>query len=489
MRVMTTKTAKTTYETVIGLEIHVEIGTQSKMFCGCSARAFNAEPNQNTCPVCMGFPGQLPVINREAVRYGVLTALALNCDIPRFSKFDRKNYFYPDLPKGFQISQYDKPISLNGHLTITIDGADREIRITRLHLEDDAGKLTHIEGGTLCDYNRSGIGLMEIVSEPDIRTSAEAVAYAKEVQSIVRYVGASEADMEKGMMRFDASVSLRPAGETKLYPRAEIKNLNSFRSLQSAIEFEVTRQKKLWEANKYQSSDITVGWSDEKQATYFMRDKEGADDYRYFPEPDLPPLIVEQAMVSELCAQLPELPRARRMRYIRDFGISEAEAYLLSDDKVLADYFERVLACTTYEPKKAASFICTVVLRYLNDDARGIAECPVNSEQLGGLLTAVATGRISNNMAKGEVFEEMYLKGSSADEVITNKGLAQVSDTAPIEEACRQIIADNADTVADYKAGKTKVFGFLVGKAMAQMKGKANPQLVNDIMKRLVEEA
>ena len=474
------------YEVVIGLEIHAQVSTKSKMFCSCSANAYNAEPNDNTCPICMGFPGQLPVINDEAVRKGLIAAIALNCHIPEVSKFDRKNYFYPDLPKGYQISQFDKPVSEHGFLKILVNGEEKQIGITRLHLEDDAGKLSHIERGTLCDYNRSGIGLMEIVSDPDIRTPEEAVAYAKEIQIVLRYVGSSEADMEKGMMRFDASVSLRPVGDTKLYPRAEIKNLNSFRSLESAIKYEIVRQKKLWEEGKPQNKDITVGWKEDKQATYFMREKEGADDYRYFPEPDLPPLFVSRETVEEYRGMLPELPYIRRVRYIKDYALSEGDVYLLTENKALAEYFEKTLTLTKYEPKKIASFITTVLIRFLNEDAKDIEESPVTPESLAELLNAVESGKISNNMAKGEIFEEMYLKGKSAAEIIKEKGLEQVSDTGEIEKIAAEVLAANPAIVEEYKSGKVKVFGFLVGQVMARMKGRANPGIVNDLVKKLL---
>lgn len=474
------------YEAVIGLEIHAQISTKSKMFCSCSANAYNAEPNEHTCPICMGFPGQLPVINEEAVRKGLIAAVALNCTIPEVSKFDRKNYFYPDLPKGYQISQFDKPISEHGALKILVNGEEKTIGITRLHLEDDAGKLSHIDRGTLCDYNRSGIGLMEIVSDPDIRNAEEAVAYAKEIQIVLRYVGSSEADMEKGMMRFDASVSLRPVGDTKLYPRAEIKNLNSFRSLESAIKYEIIRQRKLWVDGKPQDKNITVGWKDDKQATYFMRDKEGADDYRYFPEPDLPPLFVSRETVEEYRQSLPELPYIRRVRYIKDYGLSEGDVYLLTENKALAEYFEKTLALTTSEPKKIASFITTVLIRFLNEDAKEIQDSPVSPDSLAELLSAVESGKISNNMAKGEIFEEMYLKGKSAAEIIREKGLEQVSDTGEIEKIAAEVLTANPAIVEEYKSGKVKVFGFLVGQVMARMKGRANPGMVNDVMKKLL---
>ncbi|MEK7545266.1 MAG: Asp-tRNA(Asn)/Glu-tRNA(Gln) amidotransferase subunit GatB [Patescibacteria group bacterium] len=475
-----------TFETVIGLEIHAEIATQSKLFCSCSASAWNSLPNEHTCPICMGFPGQLPVVNKEAVSKALIASLALNCVVPPFSKFDRKNYFYPDLVKGFQISQFDQPLSQNGFLNIEIGDEKKKIRINRLHVEDDAGKLSHVSGGSLCDYSRSGIGLMEIVSEPDIRSSQQAELYARAIQSILRYVNASEADMEKGMMRFDASVSLRPEGDEKLYPRAEIKNLNSFRSLVSAIEFEVRRQRKLWDDGQHQSKDITVGWDEEKGETYFMRDKEGADDYRYFPEPDLPPLLVNEEMLGEIRKQLPELPMQKRDRYIADFGLAKDDAVLLVSDKDLAAYFEKTLAATKEQPKKVASFVTSVVLFYVKENARPIAEFSITPQKVAELLDLVADGKVSNTMAKTEVFEAMYETGKSAAEIIEEKGLSQVSDTGAIETIAQKVLAENPSVVAEYKSGREKVFGFLVGQVMKEMKGKANPQMASDILKKLI---
>lgn len=474
------------FEAVIGLEIHAQISTITKMFCACSSDAFDKEPNTNTCPVCMGFPGQLPVINEEAFLRGIKAALALHCEIPPFSKFDRKNYFYPDLPKGFQISQFDQPVSKNGWLEIQLNNEKKRIQITRLHLEDDAGKLTHITGGTLCDYNRSGIALMEIVSEPDLRNAKEASAYAKTVQAILRYTGSSEADMEKGMMRFDASVSIRPKGETKLHPRAEVKNLNSFRSLESAIEYEIERQIALWQEGKPQNQNITVGWSDDLQKTYFLRDKEGADDYRYFPEPDLPPLVVDQELLARLRKEVPELPAEKHDRYQADFKLSEAESLLISADIQLARYYEELVALSK-DPKKSATFLTTILMSHLKKDGISIVETKVTAPLLAKLIVLINEGKISMNLAKGEVFEELYISGQDPEKIIKEKGLVQMNDAGAIQAVCEKVLAENSKSVEDFKNGKQAALQFLVGKVMKETKGQANAESVQAIIARLLQ--
>ena len=473
------------FEAVIGLEIHAQISTRTKMFCSCSADAFDKEPNINTCPVCMGFPGQLPVINKEAVHKGLKAALAFHCEIPAFSKFDRKNYFYPDLPKGFQISQYDQPISKNGWLEIQVDGQKKRVRITRLHLEDDAGKLTHIEGGTLCDYNRTGVALMEIVSEPDIHSPREASSYAKAIQTTLRYVGSSEADMEKGMMRFDASVSIRPKGDTKLYPRAEIKNLNSFRSLEAAIAYEIERQTFLWDEGKPMEQDITVGWTDDHQKTYFMRDKEGADDYRYFPEPDLPPLVVTPDFIDRLRREVPELPVEKQERYISSWNLSESEAVLISSDIELARYYEDVVEKTN-DPKKAATFVTTILMSHMKRDGLSVTEIKVTPEILAKLITMVNDNKVSMNLAKGEVFEAMYMEGTDPEEIVQKKGLVQMNDAVQLEALCRKIVEANAKSAEDYKKGKQAALQFLIGMVMKETRGQANAAMVQDILKKIL---
>jgi len=475
----------TEFESVIGIEIHAQIATKTKMFCRCDNDSFDKEPNSNVCEVCMGFPGQLPVINSEAVQKGIKAALALNCTVPEYSKFDRKNYFYPDLPKGFQISQYDKPLSEKGWIEIEVEGNVKKINITRLHLEDDAGKLTHIPGGTLVDYNRSGSPLMEIVSDPDIRTPEEAMAYAKEIQNILRFCGASDADMEKGMMRFDASVSIRPKGETKLNHRAEIKNLNSFKSLGAAIKYEVERQIALWNEDQPLKKDITMGWADDSGKTYFLRDKEGSDEYRYFPEPDLPPLIVTRDQLEKIAATVPEMPAQKRKRYEKDLGLLPDDARILTSDIYTAQYFEEIVSIVK-DPKKAVSFMNTILLKRLKEDQIALEESPVNAGDLAKLIVLVENGEISNNQAKDEVFNAMYEDGKTAEDVVKEKGLKVVSDEGAIEKACKKILENNPDTLEDLKMGKERAFGFLVGLVMKETKGQANPKLVNEILKKLI---
>ena len=472
---------------MIGLEIHAQLSTKTKMFCRCDNDSFGKPANVNVCPVCMGYPGQLPVVNKSAVFKGVKAAIALNCEIPEWSKFDRKNYFYPDSPKGFQISQFDEPVSEKGWIEFEMPGEDRKLKIgiTRLHLEDDAGKLTHVSSGSLVDFNRAGTPLMEIVSDPDIRNSKEASTYAREVQKIVRYVGSSEADMEKGMMRFDASVSIRPVGEDKLYPRAEIKNLNSFKALESAIDYEIKRQKKLWNEGKGLTNAVTVGWNGEKGQTYFMREKEESDDYRYFPEPDIPPLHMSKEMVEEFRAEIPELPAVKKMKYMENFGLNEDDARILSSDLTLAQYFETVVGITD-DPKKSVSFINTILMKYLREELISIDEQKGTAEMMGELINLVKNGDISNNVAKGEVFEEMYGSGKNPKQIVEEKGLKQVSDTGAIDAACQKVIDANPGPVEDVKGGKDKAIGFLVGMVMKEMKGQANPKMVNDCLRALM---
>ena len=474
------------FEAVIGLEVHAQISTKSKMFCRCSSDSFDKEPNLNVCEVCMGFPGQLPVINKEAVKKGIIAALALNCTIPHYCKFDRKNYFYPDLPKGYQISQFDKPLSVNGHIEIELEGnRKKKINITRLHLEDDAGKLTHVPGGTLVDYNRTGEPLMEIVSEPDMRTSEEAVQYAKEIQNILRFCGASDADMEKGMMRFDASVSIRKKGEKKLNHRAEIKNLNSFRSLGCAIAYEIDRQITMTEEGEPLKNDITMGWADDSQKTYFLRDKEGSDDYRYFPEPDLPPLITTKEDLDELKKLVPEMPQQKRERYQKEWGLLPDDIRILTTDLYTAQYFEKVVSLIK-DPKKAVSFINTILLKKLNEDQISLKDTKVTAELLSELIRMVEKGEVSNNQAKAEIFDELYKTGKKPSKIASEKGLKVVSDSGQIEDICKKIIETNQNVVNDYKGGKEKAFGFLVGMVMKESHGQANPQIVNEILKKLL---
>ncbi|MEK7172022.1 MAG: Asp-tRNA(Asn)/Glu-tRNA(Gln) amidotransferase subunit GatB, partial [Patescibacteria group bacterium] len=441
-------------------------------------------PNINVCPVCMGFPGMLPAINSSALKKGITAALALNCEIPEFSKFDRKNYFYPDSPKGFQISQYDKPISKNGYVDIVVGGEKRRVRVNRLHLEDDAGKLVHEGSATLCDYNRSGTPLMEIVSEPDLYSVEEASAYAQEIRRILRYVGSSDCDMEKGMMRFDINVSLRKKGDKKLGVKAEVKNLNSFSALEKTLEYEIKRQTSALEKGEKIVQE-TRGWDDNKGITVSQRSKEEAHDYRYFPEPDLPPVKVKKEEVEILRGNLPELPIARRFRFVEQFKISEEDSRILTEEKEMADFFEEVVkACS--DPKKAVSFINTILLKHLNNDGMSLAQCRIKVGQLGALIKLINEGVVSNNMAKTEVFDEMYKTGKDPQKIIEEKGLKVVSDTGEIEKVCKKIIEENAGPVEDFIKGKDQALGFLVGQVMKETRGKANPAIVNEILRKLL---
>ncbi|MBI2453771.1 Asp-tRNA(Asn)/Glu-tRNA(Gln) amidotransferase subunit GatB [Candidatus Peregrinibacteria bacterium] len=471
-------------EVVVGLEIHAQIRTRSKMFCRCSNDSFGAQPNTHVCPVCMGFPGMLPVMNRDAFLKGVMAALAFHCEVPAFSKFDRKNYFYPDLPKGFQISQYDRPIAQQGWIDILLDGHKKRIRINRLHLENDAGKLVHVPAGTLCDYNRSGSPLMEIVSEPDLRSVKEASAYPEEVRRILRACGASECDMEKGMMRFDANISLKKTNEKPLGTKVEIKNLNSFRALERALAYEIGRQSEML-SNKKTISQETRGWDDVKGITVSQRSKEEAHDYRYFPEPDLPPLVMTEEEVFAIKASLPELPLERKLRFIESFGMSEEDASLLTEERSRADFFEKTVEVCR-DASKTLSFMNTILMRHLHGDGKTLEDCRITPSNMGRLVVLVNEGTISNNMAKSEVFDEMYNTGKDPAVIIKEKGLAVISDKGALEESCSCAIQANPVPAADYKRGKQNALGFLVGKVMQSMKGKANPAIVNEILKKML---
>ena len=475
----------TEYEVIIGLEIHAQIDTKTKFFSPASNDSFGVAPNTNVTAICMGFPGTLPVPSQDAIEKGAKAALALKCTLAKFSKFDRKNYFYPDLPYGFQISQFDEPISFDGEVTILVEGKKKKIGITRLHLECDAGKLVHSGKDTLLDYNRAGTPLMEIVTEPDLRSAEEARVLAENVQKILRYVGSSQCDMEKGMMRFDASVSLRPMGEDKLYPRAEIKNLNSFRSLESAINYEVKRQRKLWDAGTPSEEELTVGWDDDRGTTEVMRSKESAADYRYFPEPDIPPIVLTQEQIEGWKKEVPELPLDKYERFVEEFELKEIEATFYAEDRDLAELFEQT-AKETGNVKATNSFVGTILVKQLKDAGISIADSPVKKAHLVELIMLVEKGSISNNVAKSTVFEEMMNSGSMPSAIVDEQGLAQVSDSSAIKDFCIKAIAANASAVADIKAGNLKAMGALVGYVMKESKGQANPGMVNDILKKLL---
>lgn len=472
------------YEPVIGLEIHARINSKTKMFCRCDNNIFSAEPNTHVCPICMGFPGMLPATNGEAVKKGIKAALALNCEIKEFSKFDRKSYFYPDLPKGFQISQYDKPISENGKVIIAFqDGSTKDIGVTRLHLEDDAGKLTHTSDGTLVDYNRSGTPLMEIVSEPDIRSVEEASLYARQIQKIVRYVNASDADMEKGQMRFDINVSIRPKGEDKFGTRAEVKNLNSFKSLEKALEYEISRQIKVLEEGREVVQE-TRGWDDNKEITVSQRGKEEAADYRYFPEPDIPPLVITKEKVEELRKEIPELSEAKVKRYIEELGLPQADARQIADSADLAEYYEKAVEVSG-SPKKTANWILSELTAVLNSNSQTIKESSISAENLGKLVKLIEHGTITGKIAK-DIFPEIYISDLDPEKFVEEKGLKVIDDTGELEKICRDVIDKNPNIVADFKGGKEKAIGGLVGQVMGATKGSANPKTVNDILRKLL---
>ncbi|MDD4351771.1 MAG: Asp-tRNA(Asn)/Glu-tRNA(Gln) amidotransferase subunit GatB [Candidatus Gracilibacteria bacterium] len=472
------------YEPVIGIEIHVQLATKTKMFCSCDNDSFGKEANINTCPICMGYPGMLPVTNAEALEKGVLAALALNCKIESFSKFDRKHYFYPDLPKGFQISQYDQPLATGGFVETETKDGKKKIRIHRLHLEDDAGKLIHTKGGTLCDYNRSGTPLAEIVSEADMHSPEEARAYAEEVHRRIRACGASTCDMEKGMMRFDINISLRPVGQEKFGTKAEVKNLNSFRFMEMALKYEIKRQTELLEKGEKVVQE-TRGFDLEKGITYSQRSKEEAKDYRYFPEPDLPPMTFTEAEISKIATGLSELPHEKEARYQQKFALNQADANQLASDAQMSAYFEEVVAKGA-DPKEAANWITSSILAYLNEHKVSFAELKVSPEALAQMTKMIKNGIISKKIAK-DVLEEMYKSGKMPEEVVEEKGLKQVSDESEVEKWCQEAIVANEKIVADYKGGNERAIGALVGHVMNSSKGQANPGLVNKILQKLLQ--
>jgi aspartyl-tRNA(Asn)/glutamyl-tRNA(Gln) amidotransferase subunit B len=480
-----------TWETIIGLEIHAQLSTESKIFCGCATR-FGDEPNANTCPTCLGLPGALPVLNRRAVELGARAALALGLRINTQSIFARKNYFYPDLPKGYQISQYDQPFSADGELEIMtaerdpaghpVEWRPKKIRITRLHLEEDAGKNVHeglpdVDRYSYIDLNRAGVPLAEIVTEPDFRSSWEAYDYVNHVRRALQWVGASDADMEKGNLRCEANVSVRRAGDAKFGTKVELKNLNSVRFMQRAIEFEVARHIKVLESGGRLTQETRL-WDDRAMETRVMRSKEEAHDYRYFPEPDLPPLVVSQEFIEEVREALPELPEQRLKRFAQDYGLSFADASQLVSERSLADYYESA-AKASGNPRAAANWIRSELLRELESSGRTAADSPVPAEELGALVRLIDEGKISGKQAK-DVLVEMFKTGKGALAIIQEQGLVQLSDAAEIDGLIDEVIAANPDQLASYRAGKEALFGFFVGQVIKASHGKANPKIVNE---------
>jgi len=466
------------YEPVIGLEVHAQLLTDSKIFCGCSTR-FGEEPNQNSCPVCMGFPGVLPVLNRKVVEFTIRTGLAAHCDIARYSRWARKNYFYPDLPKGYQISQYELPLCRNGYIEIESEHGRKKIRLTRIHMEEDAGKNIHDVRGdySLVDLNRAGVPLMEIVSEPDIGSAEEAGRYLKNLRAVLQYLEVCDGNMEEGSFRCDANISVRPRGAKELGTKVEIKNMNSFKAVEKALEHEIKRQiETLSEGGKLQQE--TRLWDAEREVTRSMRSKEFAHDYRYFPEPDLLPLVVEEKWIDEIRAGLPELPEQRRERFASQYGLPPYDAELLTARRDVADYFEAAVKAHS-NPKAISNWVMGELFRVIKekrlDDKLRIAAWPVAPERLAEMVRMIDQGKISGKMAKS-LFEEMLETGAAPDTIVRAKGLEQVSDSGSIEKAIEQVLAAHPKQVADYRGGNEKVFGFLVGQIMKATQGKANPQ-------------
>ncbi len=478
------------YEAVIGLEVHTELRTATKIFCSCKT-SFGADPNTNVCPVCLGLPGVLPVLNRHVLEFAVRTGLALNCEIARYSKFDRKNYYYPDLPKNFQTSQYDLPICGPGYLDVEVDGKTSRIRITRAHMEEDAGKLVH--HGTsitdsdysLVDYNRTGTPLLEIVSEPDMRTAKEAVAYMEKLRAILQYCEVSDCKMEEGSLRCDANISVRPVGQKELGTKTEIKNINSFRGVERAIEYEARRQVEVLEEGGKVVQE-TRTWDEKEGVTKSMRKKEEANDYRYFPEPDLVPFTVSEEYIENIRKTLPELPDARKTRYMDSYGLDAYNADYLTNDKDRADYFEAMVAAGA-DPKEAANWLMGDFAKQMAQSDVDMKSVPVVAKEMAELLKLIAAGTISGKIAK-QVFPEMWETGKPADAIVEEKGLVQISDTGALEELAAKVIAANPQSVEDFKAGKKKAVGFLMGQIMKETKGQANPQVVNGILTKKLSE-
>ncbi len=501
----------TKYEPIIGLEIHVQLKTKSKLFCGCDNRSEDAPPNTAICPICVGHPGVLPVLNKQALEFGVMAGLALNCTIPEKAKFDRKNYFYPDLPKGYQISMFDEPHALAGLVPIDIpatDGARKhaDIRITRIHLEEDAAKSTHAEGKTFVDYNRGGTPLIETVTEPDFRSPLEAKVFLHELRRIMRYLGVSDADMEKGHMRCDANISLRPIGHTALSPKTEVKNINSFRAVERALQYEIQRQTKLWDEGKPPAITTTRGWDDVQGMTVGQRTKEDSADYHYFPEPDLPPLLLRE-VVELVRPRMPELPHAKRVRLMDEYGFAPGEAMILTEEKPLADYVEQVMSelqewvrtldadGTEAEKWEAnqkkltklfSGWFITKLFGLMEKHAVHIRTIKITPERFAELLTMIHSNRV-NSTAALQILEEMLLTGGDPSQIMEEKKLEQVSNNEEITPIVQGVIDANPQPVSDFKAGKVAALQFLVGQVMKASRGKANPDTATKLLKKLLK--
>ena len=474
------------YEVIIGLEVHAELSTKTKMYCNCST-TFGADPNTHCCPICTGMPGVLPVLNERVVEYAVKAGLATNCEISRFSKQDRKNYFYPDLPKAYQTSQYDLPLCIGGHLDINVNGNKKRIGITRIHIEEDAGKLIHdaYTGDTLVDMNRCAVPLIEIVSEPDIRSADEAVAYMQTLKSILEYLEVCDCKMQEGSLRCDVNLSVRPVGQKEFGTRTETKNLNSFKAIHNSIEFEIQRQIEVLENGGVVHQE-TRRFDDVKGVGYAMRSKEDAQDYRYFPEPDLAPIVLSDEYINNIKDNLPEMPHIKKERYINEYGLPEYDAEILTSSKKTASFFEKTNSICN-NPKSVSNWLMGDFARLLNEKEIEIDESNVTEENLASLIMLIAKGTISSKIAK-QIFEEMFETGENAEDIVNKKGLVQISDEGAIKEICQRIVDANPQSIADYKAGKDRAIGFLVGQIMKETKGKANPQIVNKLLLEIINK-
>lgn len=474
------------YEVIIGLEVHAELSTKTKMYCNCST-TFGADPNTHCCPICTGMPGVLPVLNERVVEYAVKAGLATNCEISRFSKQDRKNYFYPDLPKAYQTSQYDLPLCIGGHLDINVNGNKKRIGITRIHIEEDAGKLIHdaYTGDTLVDMNRCAVPLIEIVSEPDIRSADEAVAYMQTLKSILEYLEVCDCKMQEGSLRCDVNLSVRPVGQKEFGTRTETKNLNSFKAIHNSIEFEIQRQIEVLENGGVVHQE-TRRFDDVKGVGYAMRSKEDAQDYRYFPEPDLAPIMLSDEYINNIKDNLPEMPHIKKERYVSEYGLPEYDAEILTSSKKTANFFEKTNSICN-NPKSVSNWLMGDFARLLNEKEIEIDESKVTEENLASLIMLIDKGTISSKIAK-QIFEEMFETGEKAEDIVNKKGLVQISDEGAIKEICQKIVDANPQSIADYKAGKDRAIGFLVGQVMKETKGKANPQIVNKLLLEIINK-
>jgi aspartyl-tRNA(Asn)/glutamyl-tRNA(Gln) amidotransferase subunit B len=474
------------YETVIGLEVHVELATKTKIFCGCST-AFGGAPNTHTCPVCTGMPGSLPVLNKQVVNYAIAVGLATNCDITRKCKFDRKNYFYPDNPQNYQISQLYYPICRNGHVDIEVNGNHKSIGIHEIHMEEDAGKLVHDDwlDASLVDYNRSGVPLIEIVSEPDMRSSEEVIAYLEKLRTTIQYLGASDCKLQEGSMRADVNLSVREVGSKEFGTRTEMKNINSFKAIAHAIAGETQRQIERLEDGKKVIQE-TRRWDDNKGASFPMRSKEDAKDYRYFPEPDLPPIVISQQWIDRIKAQEPEFKEEKMVRYQKEYGLTEYDANILTDSRKIAETFEKAAAICG-NPKKVANWLMDDTMRLLKDNGMDPEDIRFSPEHLAALVKLTDSNTINSSVA-ADVFEKIFTDDIDPEKYVEEHGLKQVNDEGALEETIRSVVAANPQSVADYKAGKKKAIGFLVGQTMKAMKGKANPAMVNQILTRILSE-